>query len=107
MGISPLIHLLQTRQIPCAKHVNSVKQEEKHTPDTGSISLHHNSLGAGVSAKQMEAGYPGRMLTTRGFPSTQQYKFCNFKGGSLLQIYLSYFSCFQGHYRNAEVQAVF
>jgi len=50
----------------------------EHTQDAGSITDRHNYPGAGVSSDQMEAGYPGRMLTTKGQPSPQRYKFCNF-----------------------------
>jgi len=38
-----------------------------HTNDKGSITALHKFLGAKVSTDQMEASYPGKMLTTRGY----------------------------------------
>lgn len=46
------------------------KAEQKaHSVNRGSISAQYNYLGAGINTDQMEVGYPGKMLTTRGFPS--------------------------------------
>ena len=50
---------------------------KSHTVPIGSINDGSTSPGQQVSADQMEAGYPGRILTTRGLPTPKQYKFIN------------------------------
>jgi hypothetical protein len=44
-------------------------EQKAHSVNRGSISAQYNYLGAGINTDQMEVVYPGKMLTTRGFPS--------------------------------------
>jgi len=53
-------------------------KRKSHNTDKGSITASHTFPGAGISTDQMEAGYPGRMMTTKGLPSPLRYKNCNF-----------------------------
>lgn len=44
-------------------------KRRSHRSDIGSITQHHRVPGAGVSADQLEAGCPGKMMTTHGLPT--------------------------------------
>jgi hypothetical protein len=51
--------------------------KKSHTNDTASITGRHQYPGAGVSVDQLEAGYPGKLPTTKGLPTAKRYKYCN------------------------------
>jgi hypothetical protein len=52
--------------------------KRSHKADTGNISNNHLAPGDGVSSDGMEAGCPGRMMTTHGLPSLRRYKYVSF-----------------------------
>jgi hypothetical protein len=49
-----------------------------HTGVHRPIDKHHTKPGDGISADQMEAGYPGLLPTTKGSPTKARYHYCNF-----------------------------
>lgn len=51
--------------------------KKPHTTDTSSIMEKHLAPGAGVSVDLLEAGYSGRLPTTRSLLSSKRYKYCN------------------------------
>jgi hypothetical protein len=55
----------------------SKAHRKTHNSDTMPITANHTYPGAGVSADQAEAGYPGKLPKTRGLPTTKSYKYCN------------------------------
>jgi hypothetical protein len=48
-----------------------------HKSSQGSIGATSHFPGAGVSADQLEAGCPGKIPTTKGFPTSKRYRYCN------------------------------
>ena len=52
--------------------------KKSHKTDTGHIDERHDAPGEGVSADQMEAGRPGRIISTKGLPSQRRYLYVNF-----------------------------
>ena len=52
--------------------------KKAHKSDTGHIDDQHSAPGEGISADQMEAGYPGRIISTKGLPSQRRYHYVNF-----------------------------
>jgi hypothetical protein len=81
---------IRNGSLPCEKSLASVPDpvcatcqfgkahKRSHKTDTGHIAKQHTAPGDGVSSDGMEAGCPGRMLTTHGLPSTRRLKYCSF-----------------------------
>jgi hypothetical protein len=55
----------------CAACQYSKAHRKSHKQDNTPITARHTYPGAGVSADQLEAGYPGRLSTTHGLPTTK------------------------------------
>jgi hypothetical protein len=62
----------------CAACQFGKAHKRSHKADTGNISNNHLAPGDGVSSDGMEAGCPGRMMTTHGLPSLRRYKYVSF-----------------------------
>lgn len=62
----------------CAACQFGKAHKRSHKLDTGHIAKHHLAPGEGVSSDGMEAGCPGRPMTTHGLPSSRRYKYVSF-----------------------------
>ncbi len=62
----------------CATCQFGKAHRKTHKSNTGSISADHTKPGQGVSSDGMEAGTPGKVMTTHGLPSTKKYRYCSF-----------------------------
>jgi hypothetical protein len=61
----------------CAACQAGKAHRKTHAKVTNSIAATCTAPGQGVSADQLEAGYPGKIGTTKGLPTNKRYKFCN------------------------------
>ncbi len=61
----------------CAACNYGKAQRRTRYASTGVIGAQHDSPGAGMSADQLEAGFPGLIPTTKGSPAKQRYHYCN------------------------------
>jgi len=52
-------------------------RKKSHREDISNITASDTVPGQGISANQLEAGFPGRIPTTRGLPAPKRYKFVN------------------------------
>jgi hypothetical protein len=59
------------------KSVANCKDPICRACQSGKTAASHLAPGKGVSADQLEAGYPGRMPTTRGLLTSRHYKYVN------------------------------
>jgi hypothetical protein len=62
----------------CAAFQFGKAHKRSHHADTGHIAKNAKSPGDGVSSDGMEAGVPGRIMTTHGSPTTRRYRYCSF-----------------------------
>jgi hypothetical protein len=62
--------------LSCACQYGKAKKKS-HSGNTSSITASHIAPGQGISAAQLEAGYPGCIPTTHGLPTPKQYKLIN------------------------------
>jgi hypothetical protein len=62
----------------CATCQFGKAHRKTHKGNTGNISADHTKPGQGVSSDGMEAGTPGRVMTTHGIPLTKKYRYCSF-----------------------------
>jgi len=78
-GILPCDKVLANTPDPvCASCHFGKAHRRSHAADTGHIGRLHSEPGTGVSSDGMEAGVPGRMMTTGGSPSSKTVKYCTF-----------------------------
>jgi hypothetical protein len=62
----------------CATCQFGKAHKHSHKADIGHISNDHSAPGDGVSSDGMEAGCPGKMMTTHGLPWTRRFKYVSF-----------------------------
>lgn len=62
----------------CATCQFGKAHKRSHKSNTGHIAKSAKAPGDGVSSDGMEAGTPGRLMTTSGLPSTKRYRYCSF-----------------------------
>lgn len=78
-GLLPCCPTLASEPDPvCAACQFGKAHKHSHKADTGHIAKHHSAPGDGVSSDGMEAGCPGRPMTTSGLPSQRRYKYVSF-----------------------------
>lgn len=61
----------------CAACQAGKARAKAHNKHTNSIAAPYTFPGQGVSADQLEAGFPGKIPTTKGLPTSKRYKYCN------------------------------
>jgi hypothetical protein len=54
------------------------EHKRSHKSDTGKIAKNAKAPGDGVSSNGMEAGCPGKVMTTHGIPTTKKFRYCSF-----------------------------
>jgi hypothetical protein len=73
------ILILPIHQTPYVLHAKFGKAHKRsHHADAGHIAKNAKSPVDGVSSDGMEAGVPGRIMTTHGCPTTCRYRYCSF-----------------------------
>jgi hypothetical protein len=78
-GLLPCDPSLASEPDPiCAACQFGKAHKRSHKADTGHIARDHSAPGEGVSSDGMEAGCPGRPLTTKGLPTNRRYKYVTF-----------------------------
>jgi hypothetical protein len=78
-GLLPCNPLLAAEPDPvCVAYQFGKAHKKSHKADTGHIARQHSAPGDGVSSDGMEAGCPGRPMTTSGLPSNRRYKYVSF-----------------------------
>jgi hypothetical protein len=62
----------------CATCQFGKAHKRSHKSNAGHIAQHHTSPGEGVSSDGLEAGAPGKVMTTGGTPTLKKYRYCSF-----------------------------
>jgi hypothetical protein len=62
----------------CAACQFGKAHKHSHKANTGHISTNHSAPGKCISSDGLEAGCPGRIMTTHGLPSSRRYKYVSF-----------------------------
>jgi hypothetical protein len=78
-GLLPCSPSLASEPDPvCAACQFGKAHKRSHKVDTGHFAKCHSAPGDGVSSDGMEAGCPGRPMTTSGLPTQRRYKYVSF-----------------------------